>query len=430
MVAIRRRKNKPRKNGSIKISWQLDYVDNSGERHRPQFETRTLAERARNDVLLKLQQDRDFGSSGKQIFREAAYSYLNIIEKIGRNGKPPLEPETVNGYRRILEIHVLPEVGDVIISDIRAPDVVAFRDWLLSKSKLGNRTAKNAFLQYRGVLQEAFNRGKVQSNVWSGITISNRTSRPVLFDEELGAVVSKIPSNKEIAKLLETAERLRRDPRPLLSDHKKQAAWQKYSPTEGPRGWKAVQTAWQKYYPILLTAVFTGMRQGEIRALKWDSYKPEQGVIFVRHAASNAGRIKGPKSAAGYRAIDIPKVLEEELNYWRGYCTGSELVFPNESGNVISKENLHKRMWKRLLEWSGVSGYTFHSLRHHYASLLIQQDFSPKEIQQAMGHADIQTTFNIYGHLFPEDRSIRKSKIEKIALNLLEPSREAMPNNK
>lgn len=424
MVAIRRRKNKPRKNGSIKISWQLDYVDITGQRHRPQFRSRDLAASARNKILIELQRDPRFGTLNKQTFREATDHYLDIVEKIGRNGKPPLEPETVNGYKRILELHVLPEVGNMNIADIRAPDVVAFRDWLLSQTDKGSPTAKNAFLQYRGVLQEAFNRGKIPSNVWSGITIGSRSTRTVLFNEKLGAMESKIPTNEEISLLLATAEQLVRDPRPLLSEHKNEAVWQKYSPSEGPRGWKAVQTAWRKYYPLFLTAVFTGMRQGEIRGLKWENYKPEQGVIFVKYAASNTGRIKGPKSSAGFRAIDIPKVLEVALDEWREYCDSSDLVFPNESGNVISKENLHKRMWKRLLECSGVSGYTFHSLRHHYASLLIRQDFSPKEIQQAMGHADIQTTFNIYGHLFPEDRKIRKSKIEMIATNVMKSTTE------
>src|SRR5690606_27808528 len=113
--------------------------------------------------------------------------------------------------------------------------------------------------------------------------------------------------------------------------HKSDAPWQKYSPSEGPRGAASVRSAWQRYYPLLLTAVLTGMRQGEIRALEWSAVDLDAALLHVTASATAAGRIKPPKSAAGYRAIDLPSDLVAELRLLRKTSRHS-LVFPSARG--------------------------------------------------------------------------------------------------
>jgi len=424
MAQIRKVKNRPRRDGTQKTSYILDYVDAEGVRQRPQFDSRSSATAARDKMMAA----RFAGSSQLDcyLFEEASEDYLKICEKIGRDGRQPVDPETARDYRKCLENHVLKKIGQVDVANITPPDVVNFRDWLITESGAGNETIRKAFLHYKGVLQEAYNRGRIKTHAWGGVKLHlKELSAPAShhFDDEFGDVASKIPSRDEAAHLLDVARELRLDPRRLMgwdSEESAKRPWQKYSPSSGPRGWQEVQSAWQKYYVLILLALLTGLRQGEIRALKWESLKLGKGLLYVRHAASNGGRIKSPKTQAGYRVLDLSDVLVAELRGWYKICPKSELVFPTGTGKLESKSNLYQRCWRRLVVYAQVEGdYTFHGLRHYFASTMIAADFGPKEVQKEMGHADIQTTFNVYGHLFPEDRHKRRIAKQKLSDELI-----------
>ncbi|MEH6477711.1 MAG: hypothetical protein V7727_18610, partial [Sneathiella sp.] len=249
-VSIRKRKNNPKKDGSFSFSYMVEYRGEAGIRQRPSFKTRAEAEAKREEVM------RAYGGPAQKpvyTFAEAADSYLKICEKIGRDGRDPIEIETVKSYQSCLENHVLPKLGKTDIANLTAPDVVAFRDWLIVDSGKGRETVRMAFIHYKGVLQEAFNRGKVTNHVWSGIKVTQKKKidRTSLFDEEFGDSPAKIPSKTQAAQLLNVARSLREDPRPLMGWDPEVAAakpWQKYSPSTGPRGWQEVQNAWVKYY--------------------------------------------------------------------------------------------------------------------------------------------------------------------------------------
>lgn len=421
MATIRKLTYPPKKNGKRSVAYELNYMDGQGVRHRQAFATKAEAEEKRDRVLIDRRMGNDARGADAETFTEGAEYYLDIAEKVGRNGRPPIEPETVKAYRACIDAHVLPKTGSKRLSETRPPDVVAFRDWLVLESGLGDETARMAFMHYKGILQEGFNRGKVPANVWSGISIARSEAPPPLFDHELGLVKGTIPSKTEVSTLIVTAAQLRSDPRPLMDGHDPDAPWQKYSPSEGPRGWLAVKLAWAKNYVLLLTAVLTGLRGGEIRALHWVNVNLDQKVIFVKQAATAGGRLKGPKSRAGYRAVDMPAVLADELKAWRKVNPKAKMVFPTASGKVMSKQSLDRNLWRRLCEFAGIEGHGFHSLRHHYASQRIARGANAKELQKDMGHASIQVTYNIYGHLFPEDRSERRVSIEGMATDLLAP---------
>jgi integrase len=116
---------------------------------------------------------------------------------------------------------------------------------------------------------------------------------------------------------------------------------------------------------------------------------------------------------------------------WRIACpaTPLNLVFPTENGSIHSSSNLYRHYWAPLqcalgmveIVQGDVEGerveqprYNFHALRHAAASLFIEQGWSPKKVQAVMGHASIQITFDIYGHLWknPEDDLKAMAQIE------------------
>jgi integrase len=161
--------------------------------------------------------------------------------------------------------------------------------------------------------------------------------------------------------------------------------------------------------PLLLTAVFTGLRASELRGLTWDAVDLERQVLTVRQRADRWNTIGSPKSDAARREIPLAPIVVNTLRAWKLACPKGELnlVFPNGEGNVERHANLHTRGLARAQFAAGLTTdpgrpkYGLHSLRHAAASLFIEQGLSPKRVQALMGHSTIQMTFDTYGHLFP-----------------------------
>jgi integrase len=164
-----------------------------------------------------------------------------------------------------------------------------------------------------------------------------------------------------------------------------------------------------RWRPLLVTAVFTGMRASELRGLAWSEVDFKRRVIAVRRRADAWGTIGAPKSQAGDREIPMAPMVVNALGEWRLACPPGPagLVFPNGAGNVEFLANLAKRGSYRLqrqdglVDEAGKAKYGMHALRHFFASWAIEQGFSPKRVQALLGHSTIATTFDTYGHLFP-----------------------------
>lgn len=91
-----------------------------------------------------------------------------------------------------------------------------------------------------------------------------------------------------------------------------------------------------------------------------------------------------------------------------------ELVFPNRVGKPMDANNLYHRDWKNLLERAGLSdqGFTFHALRHTFATTLLRQNVNPKIVQHQLGHATISQTMDTYSHVMPEMGDIAADALE------------------
>ena len=160
-----------------------------------------------------------------------------------------------------------------------------------------------------------------------------------------------------------------------------------------------IDRAPDRWRPLIVVAIFTGMRISELRGLRWSDVNLDAGVIHVTQRADQYGAIGSPKSKAGTRDIPLVPLVVNTLKQ----CPRSgELVFTNTQGNQLFYSNFHKFAWKPLVKACGLD-YEFHSLRHAAASLFIELGWAPKRIQAVMGHSSITMTFDRYGHLFPQD---------------------------
>lgn len=181
-----------------------------------------------------------------------------------------------------------------------------------------------------------------------------------------------------------------------------------------------------KLASLFKLAFGTGLRQGELIALRWDDIDFVTAELKVSHTLKRVSKLdytegnkteiieQAPKTKYSARTIPIPSTLiadlkahkkrqnEEKLLAGDAYSNNG-LVFCTEIGNPIDARNL-VRSYKRALELADIQYRKFHSLRHTYATRLFENDVPLKTVQTLLGHSSIDITSNIYTHVLPEEK--------------------------
>ncbi len=208
-----------------------------------------------------------------------------------------------------------------------------------------------------------------------------------------------------------------------------------------------------RWRPLIVTAIFTGLRASELRGLTWDDVDLERKVVTVRQRADAWNDMGAPKSEAGQRQVPLAPMVVNTLKEWKLKCPRLKadkadeddpgklwLVFPNGDGKAESLGNIVNRGYWPLQVRCGITRpaldgkgnpimddegkpvlrgrYGFHALRHAAASLFIEQGMSPKRVQTIMGHSSIKITYDVYGHLFPTPEDDQK-QMEQLQTRLL-----------
>jgi integrase len=340
-------------------AWIADYFDQDGKRHIKTFARQSEAKAwlvtAQGEVVRGVHTP----ESTSITVTEAAALWLD------KGALENLERSTLRQYRNHVDLHIKPaRIGGEKLARLSTPVIEAFRDDLLRR---GSRPmARKVLASLKSILGEAQRRGLVAHNA----------AQPVRVDvkkREQGklAVRRHIPSKEEIQAILAKAE--------------------------------------GRWRPLLVTAIFTGLRSSELRGLTWGDVDFERKVISVHQRADAWGEMGAPKSAAGERDIPMSPMVVNVLREWRLACPKGDagLVFPNGNGNIENHANIANRGFYALQQAAGIVDadgkpkYGLHALRHFFASWAIERGFSAKRVQALLGHSSIQMTFDVYGHLFP-----------------------------
>ena len=319
--------------------------------------------------------------------RQAADLWLRICEKEGLNGREPVTSYTYKNYEyRARFITQYDWKKD--IRDLTAPDVVAFRSWLISEG-LSRDLAGKVLSSFQSIMKEMTIRGVLPHNVASGICI-RADSR---YHE---AVV--IPSKRDVIQLLAAADRLANSRNALTA------------------------RTWERYRPILYLAADSGMRPQEYLAVARSAIDA-RGVHVTRAIDGGGGSITVTKTPAGRRYIELsPETVDMVRHYSDHHAVPNDfdLVFPASNGRWLCRKNWQRRGFNaacieaglvETVEQDGerieVPKYRPYDLRHFFASMLIEKQTNLKKIQKLMGHENIETTLNVYGHLLDDDHNTR-----------------------
>jgi integrase len=174
-----------------------------------------------------------------------------------------------------------------------------------------------------------------------------------------------------------------------------------------------------RYRLVVLTGAYTGLRIGELAALRLDDLDMLRRTLRVDEQLSRQGSSRmtpGPlKSKKAYRTIGIPAFLTEELAaHLSAFPSSTDFVFSHESGGPLDYGRFRRRHWHPAVVASVGEPCTPHDLRHTHVAMLIADGQSPRYIADRLGHKSTRTVLDVYGHLYEDADEAAMEGLERL----------------
>jgi integrase len=325
-------------------------------------------------------------------FRDFAAEWLRDYAKTN------VGPKTFEGYEGVLRNHLVPEFGHLFLSDITRKTIDAFvADWTSGGPRYQGRL--EAARKAEAALAEA--QGREPRGVRFGRSPKTVANALVPLREMLGHAVEwgYLTANPAAGVRRPRTER-RHDEMHVLS------------PDEIGRLLDAADPVGRT---LLLCAVTTGVRRGELLGLRWGDVDSEARRLWVRRSVGLNGSVQQPKTRTSIRAVAMTPTLLKALRTHRmasAFKGEDDYVFPSDRGTPLDGGNTVKRYFTPALRRAKLPRIRFHDLRHTYASLLIAEGLHPKYISEQLGHASVQITLDRYGHLMDQSYSDGSDRLE------------------
>jgi integrase len=176
----------------------------------------------------------------------------------------------------------------------------------------------------------------------------------------------------------------------------------------------------ERYQPLIATAIFTGLRLGELLGLTWVDVDFERSVVRVRKQLAKDGSRVDPKTPQALRAVVLMPALgrlllrEKEKAFAHGRASADGFVFASMTGGPMHVRNVARRGLERAMKDAGLDEegkprLRFHDLRHCFASLLIAQGADVVFVSRQLGHANASITLTVYAHMFDSERHAERT---------------------
>lgn len=289
------------------------------------------------------------------------------MEKYAR-GEGQIRASTLNLYDGHFRNHLIPAFGSMELVKIDVEDIQGFKA-VKTVAGLAPQTVKHLLRLTRQMLGHAIDWGYLRSNPCDKVRNPRipRREMDFLTADEVGKFLQHVP---------------------------------------------------ERWYAFFLVAVTTGLRAGELIAMKWENLDWNRGQYFVKETwlrprGGNASGVAEPKTDSSVAPVDLTPASLTALKAHRvrqqteklaigGDYHDQGFIFATENGHALDSCNISRRIYHPILVKAGIRRIRFHDLRHTCASLMIAQNESPKYIQKQLRHSSIEMTFDRYGHLFPD----------------------------
>jgi len=290
-----------------------------------------------------------------------------------------LKPSSKRGYESLLDNLILPALKDRPLAAITREEIKELCFSLLQEGRIRpkkteDKKVKDPTLSARTVVYAVRTISAIYNHaIEDGIVQSNPALRPGRF--------IKVGTRREMVDIL--------------------------SPKEGDLVLKTAEKYFGRTYPLLLCAMRTGMRQGELIALEWGDIDWQGNFIEVRRSTWRG--ITGTPKSGKTRRVDMSDRLKEGLQQHQARVKAEALkagvaipaqVFTTDELTPYDGVNVRKR-FEVVLRKAKLRKIRFHDLRHSYASWLIANKESLAYVRDQLGHHSMQITVDLYGHLIP-----------------------------
>ncbi len=354
-----------KRNGK-KVGYRGSYTIHTAEGPKRRYVTGKTRSEVRQK-LTKAMADRDGG-----LFFDAGSLTVGeyVTQWLQGSAKGTVRVSTFERYEQINRLHIVPALGRMKLKSLTPSHV---RN--LYRDRLDSGLAPATIHKLHTFLHKAFAQAVADGLIPRNVTDSLKLPR--IDREEIDPLTAE-----EANRLIEAAEEAR-----------------------------------DRLSALYLLAIHTGLRQGELLALRWEDLDLETGTLRVRRTLT---RTKGtystgePKTKKSRRTVrlttgavvalrgHLERQLEEIDRLGSLYRNGG-LVFANETGGIINPSNLRNRSFAKLLRHAGLPpGTRFHDLRHTCATLLLSRNVNPKIVSEMLGHATIAITLDTYSHVLPD----------------------------
>lgn len=280
-----------------------------------------------------------------------------------------LRPRTVDAYQDVIDGYILPAVGRIRLPDLEAQDVARMITGVIKGGK-SPQTAKHAHKILRVALGEAERRGLVARNV-AALVKSPRVARPALTT--LSAA----------------------DARRFLAATKEHPRW-----------------------PLYVLAITTGMRRGELLAIRWQDVDLVVGELRVEHTIRQVSRYRyvldEPKTDRSRRTLPLTRLAVDALKVQQGRATSATFVFARKDGRPLPAAEVTREFQAALKATLGIEKVRLHDLRHTAAQMMLDLNGGDiRAVSATLGHSTIATTVDIYGGAADDARRRARDAMER-----------------
>jgi integrase len=347
----------PHKRGGVKVGYRGSYWVDAAEGPKRRY----ITGETREDVAEKLAKAISDRADGLVFDAGSTTTGEYLTRWLSDSVRGTVQGSTYRSYGRVVDGHLVPGVGRVKLANLR-PDHI------------------------RRLYRSMVDAGKATRTVQYAHTLLKRALAQAVMD-------GLIPRNA--AEAVRPPKLKRDEIQPLNADQVR----------------ALLDASDERSCALYTVAVRTGMRPGEILALRWSDVDLEAGTVQINRALSE-GEFSTPKTPRSRRRISLSPATIATLKAHRkrqleecmakaGLWEDHGLVFPSSVGTPKSQRNLN-REFKNAAKRAGLPDhFKLYDLRHTCATLLLSRNVHPKYVQELLGHASVALTLDTYSHVIP-----------------------------